>query len=76
MYLYYNTLFEKKQVFFVRKFKKLILFSYFCYKPLIFIQKNMTVFVNYFVPLVVDKRAHTIYSVRRFLKLLQRIKRK
>ena len=73
MYLYYNTLFEKKQVFFVRKFKKLILFSCFRYNPLIFSQKIVTLFVNFFTMLVVDKRRHTISSVRRFFGNFQKI---
>jgi len=56
MYLYYNTLFEKKQPFFVRKFKFLILFSSFRYKPLISAQENVSIFVNFFMSLVVDKK--------------------
>ena len=59
MYLYYNTLFEKKQPFFVRKFKFLILFSCFRYNSLIFAQENMSIFVNFLSPLVIDKIAHT-----------------
>ena len=55
MYLYYNTLFEKKQPFFVRKFKILILFSPFRYNHLIFAQEKVSIFVNFFLPLVVDK---------------------
>ena len=61
MYLYYNTLFEKKQPFFVRKFKFLIHFSAFRYKPLISAQENVSIFVNFFMPLVVDKNRHTRY---------------
>ena len=59
MYLYYNTLFEKKQPFFVRKFKFLILFSPFRYNLLISVQELVSFFVNFFLPLVVDKKRHT-----------------
>ena len=71
MYLYYNTLIEKKQPFFVRKFKILILFSCFRYKSLIFAQENMSIFVNFLVPLVVDKISHTIYRSKDYLSLYQ-----
>ena len=57
--MYYNTLFEKKQPFFVRKFKFLILFSPFRYNPLIFAQEKVSFFVNFSIPLVVDKNRHT-----------------
>ena len=59
MYLYYNTLFEKKQPFFVRKFKFLIHFSSFRYNLLIFAQRKVSIFVNFSLPLVVDKNRHT-----------------
>ena len=59
MYMYYNTLFEKKQPFFVRKFKFLIHFSPFHYNPLIFAQEKVSFFVNFFMLLVVDKNRHT-----------------
>jgi len=54
--VYYNTLFEKKQPFFVRKFKILIHFSAFRYNHLIFAQEKVSIFVNFFMPLVVDKK--------------------
>ena len=66
MYLYYNTLFEKKQPFFVRKFKFLIHFSRFRYNLLIFAQEKVSNFVNFFSVLVVDKTGHTIYSSSNF----------
>ena len=61
MYMYYNTLFEKKQPFFVRKFKNLILFFFFFYKALISAQENVSIFVNIFKPLVIDKIRDTRY---------------
>ena len=59
--MYYNTLFEKKQPFFVRKFKNLILFSQIRYKALISAQENVSIFVNIFDPLVIDKIRDTRY---------------
>ena len=54
MYLYYNTLFEKKQAFFVRKFKKLKLFYRIHYNSVIIIQKFVAFFVNISARLVID----------------------
>ena len=59
--MYYNTLFEKKQPFFVRKFKFLIHFSSFCYNLLTGAQEKGSIFVNFSMWLVVDKNRHTRY---------------
>ena len=63
MYMYYNTLFEKKQDLFVRKFKKMKLFNRFRYNSLITSQVFVDIFVNFYRGIVVDRKAHTIYSI-------------